>query len=84
MNNFTIGDKVETILDYPSDSDSILCGDLGTIVEFDGDSVGVRWEISHPSQHSCRGMCDLGHGWYVYITEIQLQKIQPLYEDVIL
>lgn len=72
MSEFKIGDRVESTVNFPAFNDCIVIGDTGTVCHFDYDRVGVSWDKVITTGHTCKGNCELGHGWYVRSTYIKI------------
>lgn len=74
MYEWSVGDRVVSVVDSPEGNDDIVVGSTGVVCEIlpesDQRNIGVRWDRYSRNQHSCGGECVSGHGWYVYADEI--------------
>lgn len=63
-----VGDRVEChYFDGPWD------GELGTIVSIGGGhhpQCGVRLDLYHPRKHTCDGLIEDGHGWWIRANDL--------------
>ena len=80
---FAVGDRVSAAVDHPAQNDTLMCGDMGTIIKFDpgGDlPIGVCWDRYITAGHDLDDLyddeydddirCDDGHGWWVTSNDI--------------
>lgn len=71
--DFSIGDRVKIKNLTWNPNESLMPGDLGTVVCANGKwSVGVCWDKKFRRGHTCDGACERHHGWYVNNSEIEL------------
>lgn len=68
---FNIGDRVR----------NTYSGEMGTFLAKDRFGLAcVRWDEFRGSRHDCCGLCEMGHGWNVFFSEIELCKENDLGE----
>ena len=54
-------------------------GETGTVVGRDEDgNIAVRWDKENESRHTCSGLTDLYHGWWVLPQNIEIIKEEDL------
>jgi hypothetical protein len=71
---FKVCDRVEIIEDiWPCEK-----GDRGTIVNFNGDFVGINFDEYHPGMHTCTGNCEDGYGYYLFEHRLNLIESNPV------
>ena len=72
---FQIGDRVEAIVDAPEGNGNICIDDLGTVcdIQSEGERIGIAWD-NMVIGHTCCGLCDSGHGWYMDKDTIRLHE----------
>lgn len=70
MSELNIGDRVISVVDYPDDNEDIVFGVAGYVCCLDGVSVGICWDERISGGHNCRGHCEHGHGWFMYMSDI--------------
>jgi len=76
MREFQKGDRVEIIVDNPSNNPYIWSGDVGIIRGFGTTQYAV--EMDHfVNGHVCDGSCEEGYGWYVSSKNLRLYKERP-------
>ena len=76
---FQIGQRVVAVRDNPANSNSIMRGDTGTVMDLSPSSllnVGVEWDEEVAGGHSLeltsgKPQCKRGHGWYVHDYDIE-------------
>lgn len=50
-------------------------GEVGTVVGRDEDgNIAVRWDKENESRHTCSGLTDLYHGWWVLPRSVEIIK----------
>lgn len=78
---FKVGDRVQSIVDYPDNNDNIVRGSTGTVVHCDDGIAFVEWD-DFVNGHDCDGYGNVewGHGWNVNFDEIELEVDDVQYE----
>lgn len=55
--------------------------EMGTFLAKDRFGLAcVRWDEFRGSRHNCGGLCERGHGWNVFFSEIELCEADDLGE----
>lgn len=65
---YSIGDRVELLMDNPDHNDELVQGTTGTVCNEDRGGeywVPIRWDIMTRKGHDCDGECENGYGWNV-------------------
>lgn len=65
--------RLDDIVFYPADNDSIAIGVQGVICVIVDSSphIGVRWNEKVVGGHDCHGACSHGYGWFVTPCDIK-------------
>lgn len=75
---YRVGDRIICIKDYGIGATR---GDLGTVIKlFDNPKIAptIRWDDYRPCRHSAGGLCENGHGWFIYHKNIELLEPHDL------
>lgn len=76
MMGFQIGDRVEIMVNNPSNNPYIWSGDVGIIRGFGTSQCAV--ELDHfVSGHAGDGSCQEGYGWFISPKNLRLYKERP-------
>lgn len=82
---FTVGDRVESIVECPESNKLIHVGSTGLVVSTTTTGwVRVSWD-DHVCGHDCFGKAQGGHGWSVLDREIRRIEVdgdEPLEIDI--
>ncbi len=75
IHDFSVGDRVLCVAEAPSNNESVhgLTGTVVSRTEIKGRHgrwLGVCWDISIPHGHSCDGVCEDGHGYFVWEEDV--------------
>lgn len=85
MEGYSVGDRVQAIVNHPDNNSSILAEDTGTVCNISAvSSIGVEWDKPVSGGHSCDHTCEDGFGWYVDKDEIALcgkDDVEDIDED---
>lgn len=73
MPEFSIGDRVVSVVDNPDNNHRIHIGSTGAVCRTGTGRVAVEWD-DYVGGHDCEGHCAYGHGWWVDICGIELDN----------
>lgn len=62
-----VGDRIIMLVDH----DSAQEGDIGTIVNVEGETLGINFDTERSGFHSCRGITREGHGHWVALDSVE-------------
>lgn len=71
MPEFSVGDRVVSVVDSPEDNHSIHVGSTGSVCRVGTRRVAIEWD-EYVGGHDCEGHCADGHGWWVNTEDIEL------------
>ena len=82
---FKVGDVVSCLVDHPDNNSEIWAGTTGVVVAVraDGYRLGVKWDISVKSGHSCEGACEDGYGWWIDSNNVEFSSDSSAEFDII-
>lgn len=71
---FGIGDRIIVTKDFAPNERYPKVGDRGVIVDFGvTGNPAVCFDEEFPAGHDLNGLCEVGHGWYIFNYEYEIK-----------